>query len=57
MQLLFKSYLNKIILNKINHKRNYILKNVNEKTLFELSGEYDKNMLKIDKIEVKNLKI
>ena len=42
---------------EIDHKRNYILENVNEKTLVEISGEYDKNTFEPDEIEVKNLKI
>lgn len=42
---------------EIDHKRNYILENVNEKTLVEISGEYDRNTFEPDEIEVKNLKI
>jgi len=35
----------------------YLLKGVNEKTMVEISGEYDRNALGIDEIEVKNLRI
>ncbi len=42
---------------EIDHKRNYLLENVNEKTLVEISGEYDRNTFERDEIEVKNLKI
>ncbi len=41
----------------IDHKINYMLEGVNEKTLVQIYGEYDKNMFEPDEIEVKSLKI
>lgn len=41
----------------IDNDINYLLKNVNERTLVEISGEYERNTFEPDEIEVENIKI
>ena len=55
-EFLFKDETGKIII-EIDKDEQYLLRNVNSNTFVEITGEYDHNTFKPNKIDIKNLKI